>query len=150
MSLPKRIAALKGFRSIDLNGERDYDFQRAYARSKLCNILFAKELAKRWPDVRVYAAHPGSVRTAMMRLGVSQNEMRMQDIEHFLISPDDAALGIVRVAIDPAESAPSGAYFELGRLNPGGQLANDAALAAGLWEATAALLHQHAAGASHP
>lgn len=33
----------------------------AYNNSKLCNILFAQELAKRWPSVNVFSCHPGNM-----------------------------------------------------------------------------------------
>ena len=126
----------------DLNGERDYDMQRAYGRSKLCNILFAKELALRWPETRVYAAHPGAVRTAMMEQGLKQSGMTMEEVAQYLISPEDSARGVVRIAVDPTETALSGAYFEKGALNEEGALAKDAALATALWNATQALLQR--------
>ncbi|XP_044595631.1 WW domain-containing oxidoreductase isoform X2 [Cotesia glomerata] len=33
----------------------------AYNNSKLCNIVFAQELAKRWPSVSVFSCHPGNM-----------------------------------------------------------------------------------------
>lgn len=33
----------------------------AYNNSKLCNLLFGQELAKRWPNVTVHVAHPGNL-----------------------------------------------------------------------------------------
>lgn len=33
----------------------------AYNDSKLCNILFAQELARRWPSVSVFSCHPGNM-----------------------------------------------------------------------------------------
>ena len=42
---------------------RPYTLFGQYAQTKLANILFTKELAKRYPSLRVYAVHPGLVRT---------------------------------------------------------------------------------------
>ena len=49
----------------DLQGERDYSGQRAYNQSKLANILFTYELARRLEGSGVTATvlHPGVVRT---------------------------------------------------------------------------------------
>jgi NAD(P)-dependent dehydrogenase (short-subunit alcohol dehydrogenase family) len=47
----------------NLNGEKDYDRQRAYAQSKLANLLFTYELQRRFEGAKVdaiaVAAHPG-------------------------------------------------------------------------------------------
>jgi NAD(P)-dependent dehydrogenase (short-subunit alcohol dehydrogenase family) len=50
----------------DLQGERSYSGQRAYNQSKLANVLFTYELARRFEGARVTATvlHPGVVRTA--------------------------------------------------------------------------------------
>ena len=38
-----------------------YWYMEAYNNSKLCNILFAQELANRWPSVNVFSCHPGNM-----------------------------------------------------------------------------------------
>ena len=47
----------------DINSEKNYDAMKAYAQSKLANILFTRELAKRMKgtNIRVYAVHPGKL-----------------------------------------------------------------------------------------
>ena len=49
----------------DINNEKNYDTMKAYGQSKLCNILFTLELAKRLSGtkVTVNALHPGVIRT---------------------------------------------------------------------------------------
>ena len=49
----------------DINNEKNYDTIKAYGQSKLCNILFTLELAKRLSGtkVTVNALHPGVIRT---------------------------------------------------------------------------------------
>jgi retinol dehydrogenase-12 len=53
----------------DLNLEKDYEAQKAYGQSKLANILFTRELAKRLANTQttVNALHPGVVRTELAR-----------------------------------------------------------------------------------
>lgn len=55
----------------DLNSDKAYDPRLAYAQSKLCNVLFTRELAKRLPKdsktVTVNTLHPGVVRTELGR-----------------------------------------------------------------------------------
>lgn len=53
----------------DLNMEKSYDPRKAYAQSKLCNVLFTRELAKQLDKnkVTVNCLHPGVVRTELGR-----------------------------------------------------------------------------------
>ena len=55
----------------DLNWEtRKYDSWAAYAQSKLANLLFAREAAKRWPNITSVSLHPGFVRTNLINATV--------------------------------------------------------------------------------
>jgi retinol dehydrogenase-12 len=47
----------------DLQSEKSYSAMRVYGTSKLCNILFTRELAKRAPELHANCFHPGVVRT---------------------------------------------------------------------------------------
>lgn len=53
----------------DLNSERSYSEVYNYAQSKLANILFTRELAKRLEGtkVTVNALHPGTINTELSR-----------------------------------------------------------------------------------
>ena len=55
----------------DINSERNYSPLDAYCQSKLANILFTRQLAKRlaakWPNVKAYVVHPGTVTTDLFR-----------------------------------------------------------------------------------
>ena len=53
----------------DLQSERSYAAMRVYGTSKLCNVLFTRELARRAPELRANCFHPGVVRT-----GFGKNE----------------------------------------------------------------------------
>jgi NAD(P)-dependent dehydrogenase (short-subunit alcohol dehydrogenase family) len=117
----------------------------AYSRSKLANILYARELAFRLDGsgVDVNAAHPGGVDTPMMRSNFERPAMRrlyplLRD--HLFISADDAGAGLLRVALDPALAGTSGAYFELGCPARPTDAALDDRAAQRLWSATEELL----------
>lgn len=56
----------QGFDVADLNNERQYQSQKAYGHGKLANILFTRELDRRFRDkgIKAVAFHPGVVRTS--------------------------------------------------------------------------------------
>src|ERR1043166_7408815 len=57
----------------DIDMKRGWDGYGAYAASKLANVLFTVELAKRHPEVLVSACHPGVVTTKLLRAGFNMN-----------------------------------------------------------------------------
>jgi retinol dehydrogenase-14 len=128
----------------DVMGERDFSGVRAYSRSKLANILFARQLARRLQPagVTVYSAHPGVVNTpildAFARTPFDRAGLRLARL--LFLSPERAAQGILRVAADSTLQEPSGTYFELGKPNRGSHLSNDPLLAQQLWDLTERLL----------
>ena len=50
-----------GIRLDDLKGEKNYDIWERYSSSKLANILFTKELQRRYPNILSVAVHPGMI-----------------------------------------------------------------------------------------
>ena len=67
----------------DLHGERSYEKWRAYAQSKLANVLFAYELQRRLDaagvdDVLSVACHPGYADTNLQRRGPEQSGSRLR------------------------------------------------------------------------
>lgn len=105
---------------------------RAYCTSKLENIVFTRELARRLrgTDVSAYAFHPGFVASAFGG-GSAPVELGQR---LFAISPEDGAEPLVRLAAAGRIPAPSGNYFN--RLDAPGKTprqANDPRLAAELW-----------------
>ena len=109
---------------------------RAYARSKLCNLLFTYELARRLEGsgVTVNAMHPGLVRTNMARnnglLGLAINAV----VGVLGIDPWKAAQEVVYLATSPEVKGATGQYFVAGRPVPSSALSCDAGLASGLWD----------------
>jgi retinol dehydrogenase 12 len=126
----------------DLQGATQYRSWRAYANSKLANVLFAKALAARVDPTRivVHSLHPGVVST---RFAVTNNGRRGRLIRRIMdvvsIPPRDGADTLVWLAHDPAALAGSGDYWvKRARIAPS-NAALDPHLADGLWEASAAL-----------
>ena len=81
----------------DLQSENSYAAMRVYGTSKLCNILFTRELAKRAPQLHANCFHPGVVRT-----GFGKNENG--DLE----GPHDARLALLSLAASAALARWSG------------------------------------------
>ena len=94
----------------DLNWEtRSYVAWRAYAQSKLANMMFALELQRRLAaagsQVRVTAAHPGWTATDLQRtMSIAQLFNPI-----FAMTPQDGALPTLRAATDP--EAGGGTYW---------------------------------------
>jgi NAD(P)-dependent dehydrogenase (short-subunit alcohol dehydrogenase family) len=124
----------------DLQAERSYFAMRAYGTSKLCNILFTRELAKRAPELRANCFHPGVVRTGF---GKNENGLfrALTTIGGpFLRSPQRGARSLVWLALSPDAAALDGAYvYDEKVLQPDAQ-AQDETLAEGLWQRSAQLV----------
>lgn len=83
----------------------------AYAQSKLCNVLFAREAARRWAkdNILVNAAHPGGIRSDIYR--EVPGPLRAL-INLTLVEPAEGAWPVVHLLSDPAGRTESGVYYE--------------------------------------
>ncbi|WNM41329.1 SDR family NAD(P)-dependent oxidoreductase [Micromonospora halotolerans] len=119
----------------DLNAAlRRYRPMRAYGTSKQANILFAAEVARRWPEMPAHSFHPGVVRT---RFG---NESRLVALGMRLLpfrSPERGAETLVWLANQDPARLVDGGYYADRRLRRPLPKAADPALAARLWTASA-------------
>ncbi len=90
----------------------------------------------------VNAAHPGAVDTPMMQAFLDYPVVRTfyPLIRRALISPDDAAAGLLRVALDPSLANTSGRYYERGLLTEPGAVARDDDAGRRLWSVTEELI----------
>jgi NAD(P)-dependent dehydrogenase (short-subunit alcohol dehydrogenase family) len=97
----------------DLQAAKGYSAIRAYGRSKLCNILFTRELARRWSGTGVTAncLHPGFVATRFGDRSGGFLSGVMRIAKNFAISPEKGAETIVYLASSPDVAAISGDYF---------------------------------------
>ena len=124
------------FRLEDLPNPGINGGYRAYGRSKLCNILFTYELARRLEGsgVTVNALHPGLVRT-----NIARNNGLLGRVVNFFIGARgvDALKGaetLNYLATSPEVEGISGKFFVDCRAVPSSDLSYDAGLASDLWE----------------
>lgn len=98
----------------DFNYERRYRAMRAYCASKLANVLFTYELARRLQaegkPVAAYAVHPGSVRTSWGRGAGGPFSILWRVIAPFLLSAERGAQPVLRAASSPELEAVNGVY----------------------------------------
>ena len=120
----------------DPNLEHGWDSWRSYANSKLANILFTRELARRLDGTGVTAncAHPGVVRTGfgseakpLLRLGITI-------ARPFMLSPERGADTIVYLASSPDVADQTGGYYVKRQRREPSAAARDDAAARKLWE----------------
>ena len=130
-------APMEGIQFDNLSGDRGYKDWTQYGQSKFANLLFAKELARRFQGTRrtANAVHPGVIQT---NLGRHMNPLARFAFGTFgplvLKSVPQGAATEVYVAVSPAAAGVSGQYFadcNVARSRPD---ADDAALAKRLWE----------------
>jgi NAD(P)-dependent dehydrogenase (short-subunit alcohol dehydrogenase family) len=116
----------------DLRAERYYHGYAAYAASKLANVLFAYEMARRLAGTKITsnALHPGVIGTKLLRTGFGMGGGTVQQ----------GAATSVRLATDPKLSSVTGKYFSDGREAPSSALSHDRALQRRLYEVSAELV----------
>jgi retinol dehydrogenase 12 len=124
----------------DLQSHSSYSAMRVYGTSKLCNILFSRELAKRAPELHANCFHPGVVRT-----GFGKNENGLWKIlttlgAPFFRSPQRGAKSLVWLASSNEAAALTGEYVVDEKVQSPSAQAQDETLAEGLWEQSAALV----------
>jgi NAD(P)-dependent dehydrogenase (short-subunit alcohol dehydrogenase family) len=124
----------------DLQSERSYSAMRVYGTSKLCNILFTRELAKCAPELHANCFHPGVVRT-----GFGKNENGIWKIlttaaGPFFRSPERGARSLVWLSLSEESAALTGEYVQDEKVLAPSAQAQDEVLAAGLWERSAQLV----------
>ncbi len=122
----------------DLQSERGYSGFVAYAKSKLANVLFANELARRLSGSGVTASslHPGAVasRFGIPRAGEGGDPSSARFLSAHGISPEEGAETIVYLASSPDAAQASGQYFNQCRAVTPSKEAQNRAVALKLWE----------------
>lgn len=124
----------------DLQSEKSYS-ARVYGTSKLCNVLFTRELARRAPELRANCFHPGVVRT-----GFAKNEDGLWKVvarlgAPFFRSPERGARSLVWLALSDDAAALTGEYIVDEKVVPPSVQARDDNLARSLWEQSAQLVN---------
>jgi NAD(P)-dependent dehydrogenase (short-subunit alcohol dehydrogenase family) len=125
----------------DMTRPADWTMMRAYGRSKLCNILFIRELASRLDPGEVVAAslHPGMVATAIGQRG-GLVELGWRVLKPFMISPEKGAETPVFLATVSDPEPFHGGYLIRKALVPPDPAALDRDLARRLWDESARLV----------
>jgi len=97
----------------NLQMERGYGVWEVYCRSKLCNVLFTYELARRLKGtgVTVNAVHPGTVRTNLWRNAPGFAQPLLSLAKPFMRSPEKGAETLVWLASSPQVQGVSEKYF---------------------------------------
>lgn len=127
----------------DLQGERSYSGGRAYNQSKLANLLFTYELARRLEgtSVTANALHPGVVSTSFG----AEDPARLQHLllpvmRPFMKSAGRGAATSIHVASSPELRTVSGQYFFKSRPKESSKRSRDTTAAGRLWQSSADLV----------
>jgi retinol dehydrogenase-12 len=120
----------------DPNLEHGWDSWRSYANSKLANILFTRELARRLDGTGVTAncAHPGVVRTGFGREARPLLRLGVTIARPFMASPERGADTIVYLTSSPDVAGETGGYYVKRQRREPSAAARDDAAARKLWE----------------
>jgi len=149
-SAPARIVTVSsGAQSMgkidfdDLMGEQDYSGQRAYNQSKLANVMFTYELARRLETTGVTATalHPGMTNTSFS----AEDPARAMApvvfvVRPFMRSPRKGAETVVYLASSSAVEGVSGMYYANRRAKRSNDSSYDAEVTARLWRVSAELV----------
>lgn len=127
----------------DLQYTQNYNARQAYANSKLANVLFTYELARRLAstDVTVNALHPGVVGTnlAMNNLPGLLRPIGRWVFHRFTISAEEGARTMIHLAASPEVEGITGKYFYQEKEHPSSPTSHDEAVQRHLWEVSAQL-----------
>lgn len=126
----------------DLQTAHGYRAFKAYGRSKLCNILFTRELARRLSGTGVTAncLHPGFVATRFGDQSGGWLSYGVRFAKHFALSPEKGAETMTYLASSPEVAEVTGGYFYKCRLATPTREAQDDAAAKRLWLETSRLV----------
>lgn len=121
----------------DINLKKGYNVIRAYSQSKLANVLFTKELARRLKKRRisVNCCHPGAVAT---NIGIDRETGFGKTItgllKPFFQTPADGARTAIYLAVDEAVSNKTGGYYYMCKPARSSRLSKDKNLAKRLYK----------------
>ncbi len=120
----------------DINLEKSYNVIKAYSQSKLANVLFTRELARRLKDrgITVNCCHPGAVAT---NIGIDRNtgfgKTITSILKPFFQTPAEGARTAIFLATDDSVKDISGEYFYKCKIAASSKRSNDMELAKRLY-----------------
>lgn len=128
----------------DLGFEKGgYAIMKAYARSKLANVMFTRELARRLQgkNVTVNCLHPGAVATGIWNKAPGWTQPILKVLTSlFMLTPEQGGQTITFLAASPEVEGKTGGYYEKNKAVTPGGIGTDDALAAKLWDESAKLV----------
>lgn len=133
------MAPKSGIEFDNLSGDRAYSGWKNYGQSKFANLVFSKELARRFEGTRktAVAVHPGVIRTNLGRhMNSAANGLFRIINPMFLKSIPQGAATEVYAAVHPSVAGVSGEYFADCNIATCRADANDLELGRQLWEAS--------------
>jgi NAD(P)-dependent dehydrogenase (short-subunit alcohol dehydrogenase family) len=135
----------------DLQGRRSYSGWKAYQQSKLANVLFTFELARRLAGTGVTAntLHPGFVRTNFFQDWEGWRAWIVRTAASLIaLTPDQGARTSIYLASSPEVAGIAGRYFVKEKPVQPARQALDQAVAKRLWEVTEELTRVSSAAAT--
>ena len=150
-SAPSRIVVVssighswltKEMKFDNINGEKSYDKYDSYGQSKLANILFTRELAKRLKDSGVTAnsLHPGAIKTELDRHINPLLKLLLSPTLIFYKTPEQGAQTNIHLAVSEGVEGVTGLYFADCKAKEPSKAAQDDGAAKKLWEVSADLV----------
>jgi NAD(P)-dependent dehydrogenase (short-subunit alcohol dehydrogenase family) len=126
----------------DLNSKQSYATMRVYGQSKLANIMFTYELARRLDGTQVTAnsLHPGFVRTNFGRNNGWLSRLIMPVIQLAGITKEKGAETMTYLASSPEVEGVNGKYFEKKTAVSSSKVSYDEAAQKRLWDVSAEMV----------
>ncbi|XP_070708800.1 retinol dehydrogenase 11 [Pempheris klunzingeri] len=126
----------------DLSGEKDYHPVRAYAQSKLANVLFTRELAKRTEaqGVMAYSVDPGMVNTEITRHIKRPLVDFVKTVSFLLKTPAEGAYTTIYCTVTPENQLLTGGHYKDCALTESSRAGQDDGTALKLWAVSCHLL----------
>ena len=126
----------------DLQAEKKYSGYHAYSQSKLANVLFTYQLAKRLEGtgITVNCLHPGVVRTGFGKDVTGLMSILVRVGSPFMMSPEKSARATIYLATSPELEGVTGKHFSRGKEEKSSTESYDAASAERLWRLSAELV----------
>lgn len=159
VSSPSRIITVSssGHRRVksapfdDLQSTKHYEGTKVYSESKLENVLFTMELARRLEGTKITAnaMHPGWVATEFGRDGDTKGilGLGLRVVRPVELTPDQGARTAIFLAADPGVETVTGKYFVRCKVKEPSKAARDTYAAQHLWKVSQQLVANAAAGA---
>jgi retinol dehydrogenase 14 len=131
----------------DLMFKKKYSALKVYSASKLANILFTYELARRLKGtgVTANALHPGLAKTRFGKSGSSGLKVGLSLLTPIMISAKKGALTTIYLASSPEVETVSGKYFVKCKPKASNKLSYDKDIAKQLWDISERFVERHSA-----